>query len=262
MANHLHELIEAINKKEERYDISLTDKKMDWVSDLTLSAASEAICFDAGNVDEVLGFKFVNSLFKLPYNPIWIETNNTCNNLYFLFGYMVMALNENDYLICGWRRVNRQWHHMMTVKLDLTKKNVPYKIIHMPTQFEGNEEGRAYTKAGIFHVGCFLSALNCINVRRVETAPDERLQKARAKRGKPPLFSYWTLELALPREEGQKANGGGTHTSPRLHLCRGHIKKRKTGYFWWQPHVRGNKDLGMVHKDYSAKYTKPEGVST
>ena len=100
----------------------------------------------------------------------------------------------------------------------------------------------------------FLSALNCTNVSRTQHSPSERLQKARARRGKKPLFSFWTLEVAIPRDTTDEGDGSGTHSSPRVHLRRGHIKHRKTGYFWWQPHAVGNKKHGMVMKDYAANY--------
>lgn len=91
--------------------------------------------------------------------------------------------------------------------------------------------------------------INCVNVRRVEHQPDDKLNKARIKRGKKPLFSYWTLEL-----RGSKthitSHGGGERTPARVHLVRGHIKRRKTGNFWWQPFARGDKKLGVIHKDY------------
>lgn len=99
----------------------------------------------------------------------------------------------------------------------------------------------------------FLTALNCCNVRRTEHKPDTALQKARAKRGKQPLFSYWTLDIDLDHAQTDRESMGGTHASPRLHLRRGHARQYAEGkYCWVQPHVVGNKKLGMVHKDYRA----------
>jgi hypothetical protein len=242
----------------------MQNNDMQLFSSITASASTEAICFDAGDVDDLIGFKFVPSLFKIPFDPVWIEATKTKQGLKFTFGYIIYTTEESHIDIICWRKLAGEWAHMGTLRIpkEYEGDERTLSIVHFPARlFTSTSAALGYMKAAILHVGSFFSALNCVNVRRVETVPDAKLQKARARRGKPPLFSYWTLELALPRTGGQKANGGGTHTSPRLHLCRGHIKKRKTGYFWWQPHVRGNKDLGMVHKDYSAKYTKPEGVS-
>jgi hypothetical protein len=102
-------------------------------------------------------------------------------------------------------------------------------------------------------MAAFLSALNCTNIKRVEHRPDAKLQKARAKRGKQPLFSYWTLELDLSRAESSESLGG-THASPRLHLRRGHPRQYAPGKFTWvQPCAVGNKKAGMVHKDYAVR---------
>jgi hypothetical protein len=112
--------------------------------------------------------------------------------------------------------------------------------------------GRESLLIAVVSVTRFLSALNCININRIEHKPSEKLQKARAKRGKQPLFSYWTLEIDLPKSRAAGEDYGGTHASPRVHLRRGHPRKYAPGkYCWVQPHVVGNKAAGMVHKDYS-----------
>jgi len=97
------------------------------------------------------------------------------------------------------------------------------------------------------YVALFLSVINCSNVAKCEVLPPQKLNKSREAKGKIPIFSYWVLEL---KAHGKSNNLGGTHEPPRIHLCRGHIKRRKTGNFWWQPHVRGDRKRGMVVKDY------------
>lgn len=100
-------------------------------------------------------------------------------------------------------------------------------------------------------IATFLSAINCTNVRKVIHNPPVKLQKARGKRGKMPLFSYYTLELNGRNEPGPSL--GGKHNSPRVHLRRGHPRQYRPGKWTWvQPCMVGNKDLGMVHKDYAA----------
>ena len=96
--------------------------------------------------------------------------------------------------------------------------------------------------------------MNCSNIIKVEHNPDEKLQKARIKRGKKPLFSYWTLQLSIPNEREEGASLGGTHASPRVHLRRGHARQYAPGkYTWVQPCAVGNKSLGVIHKDYAVK---------
>jgi len=99
-------------------------------------------------------------------------------------------------------------------------------------------------------VRVFFTAMNCKNVVAKEVVHDAKLQKAREKRGKKPLFSFWTLELK--QEKTEKCEGyGGTHNSPRLHLRRGHPREYAPGKWTWvQPCAVGNKALGLIHKDY------------
>jgi hypothetical protein len=102
----------------------------------------------------------------------------------------------------------------------------------------------------------FLQVLNCVNVRTEEVPAPAALNKKRAKSGKPPIYSYKTL--VLRPNAAKRVDGGGTHDSPRIHLRRGHIKHRKTGNFWWQPCVVGDRAKGVVMKDYRAdKLTAP-----
>jgi hypothetical protein len=96
----------------------------------------------------------------------------------------------------------------------------------------------------------FMICLNCSNIKRLEHKPDHALQKSRAKKGKLPLFSYWTLHLDGRSESGESL--GGTHASPRVHIRRGHPREYTPGKFTWvQPAVVGNPRMGMVHKDYA-----------
>lgn len=105
----------------------------------------------------------------------------------------------------------------------------------------------------ICNVACAVVAavevMNCSNVTTEEVAAPAKLNAKRARSGKPPIYSYKVLVL---KRHGARAALGGTHESPRVHLRRGHIKRRATGNFWWQPCVVGEKSRGMVHKDYDA----------
>lgn len=96
----------------------------------------------------------------------------------------------------------------------------------------------------------FLSVLNCSNVEIAEVSEPKFLNKKRLKKGKVPIYSYKTLVLKTRQQRLE--NGIGTHDSPRIHLRRGHIKRRKTGNFWWEPCVVGDRKRGIVVKDYRA----------
>ena len=109
----------------------------------------------------------------------------------------------------------------------------------------------------------FMLLLNCKNISTKKNYPPEALNKKRIKQGKQPLFTYHTLVIN-PISEKRRNDGPheATGIKQRLHFCRGHFKEytdsnklfgKYTGMYWWQPMVRGNKELGIVHKNYQIK---------
>jgi hypothetical protein len=106
-----------------------------------------------------------------------------------------------------------------------------------------------------------LKLLDSKNISTVNNLPPEKLNKKRIKSGKQPLFTYKTL-IIKPTGKMQEAQAAQGLWDNRIHLCRGHFKEytkerplfgRITGRFWWQPSVRGNKEKGVVMKDYVVK---------
>ena len=67
---------------------------------------------------------------------------------------------------------------------------------------------------------------------------DEKLQAARAKRGKAPLFTY----VRLTPNIGMTRDSNGRETA-EAHMVRGHFKRRETGTYWWGHHVRGTGEV-------------------
>jgi hypothetical protein len=86
---------------------------------------------------------------------------------------------------------------------------------------------------------CF-ALLNCRNVVRKTVSPDAKLQRARKKSNKLPLYSFSTLAVA---------GFGVKGAVPRaIHWVRGHFKEytperplfgKIAGLFWWEPHLVG-----------------------
>lgn len=105
-----------------------------------------------------------------------------------------------------------------------------------------------------------ITLLSCKNVSIEQHNPPAKLNKARQKRGKQPLFTYHTLVL---KPVGKKQESIPKHLwNNRIHLQRGHFKTYTqesplfgsiTGRFWWQPHVRGQNREGVVMKDYKVE---------
>jgi hypothetical protein len=122
---------------------------------------------------------------------------------------------------------------------------------------------------GLLPVLMTISFMHCKNVTIQSTEPSAKLQKARERRGKLPLFTFKTLEIKpmvkILKEEGESDTKGLKHA---LHICRGHFKDfsqglglgrgHAHGLYWWDSQVRGNREVGAVIKDYKVY---PEGKS-
>lgn len=99
-----------------------------------------------------------------------------------------------------------------------------------------------------------VAALMMLNSKScVTTTPNDlsNINRARGGRGKAPLLPYHTVKLDLSRGQANRARAAGLAGAElRAHLCRGHFKIRKTGVYWWSPHIRGNATLGRVDKSW------------
>ena len=97
--------------------------------------------------------------------------------------------------------------------------------------------------------------LACKNAVEQIACQDIRpLNKMRKLRGKEPLCEYKTLELSLTaaqKKSYSECSNEDDKNKMRLHWVRGHFKRRKSGIFWWNPHMAGNREAGFIEKDYS-----------
>lgn len=92
-----------------------------------------------------------------------------------------------------------------------------------------------------------LSFLTVLNSRNIISYGEEqdfaKLNRARARTGKPPLLSHRpiTLSLHMKRNMARVSGKSGREAEDiQRHLVIGHLKLRKSGLWWWSPHVRGN----------------------
>lgn len=96
-----------------------------------------------------------------------------------------------------------------------------------------------------------LILLNARNgVERTSVTHSPKLQKARAKNGKPPLVEYSTVEMRLSRALREAQKSGMTHAAAKGHIVLGHFKVRKSGVFWWNSHLRGDFGAGEIKRDH------------
>lgn len=119
------------------------------------------------------------------------------------------------------------------------------------------EEAKQIIWTMIANLHRFLILLSCKNIIQEKTHPHEKIQKKRRKNNKLPLSSYYTLKIKPT--SSNKDYEAKNLWSNRIHLCRGHIKTytvdkplfgKVVGNIWCPPHARGNKKLGVIHKDY------------
>jgi hypothetical protein len=82
--------------------------------------------------------------------------------------------------------------------------------------------------------------------RREQTL--ERLNRARLKKGRPPLLEH--IEVTCPllpaRPASAPVDTAWARRSPRLHHVRGHLFRRGSELFWRVPHLRGSARSGAV----------------
>jgi hypothetical protein len=96
-----------------------------------------------------------------------------------------------------------------------------------------------------------LMLLNSRNGTSREPADLTKINAARRKQGRHPLLDFCTVNLRL---SASRSRALGRSDVPvhlmRAHLVRGHFKIRRSGIYWWSPHIRGDANLGMLRKDY------------
>jgi hypothetical protein len=249
--NHLRELIEALpGRVGVDPKLSSHPRAPQLLEALTAvkSRAEQATCFSLGDIDRLLEISVIGDLCRLPYPTCWFEATVFDSNEKGWSAVLGVLATQSGAAITGTvfaRENNLGWTLEGAYQIDPTKPAGTEVVWRGPD--ETGPELRMMAGAMM----SFLSALHCSNVQRQEHPADAKLQKARTKRGKAPLFSYWTLQLDGKSDRGESQ--GGTHASPRVHLRRGHPRQYAPGLWTWvQPCAVGNRSAGMVHKDYSA----------
>lgn len=95
----------------------------------------------------------------------------------------------------------------------------------------------------------FCLTVNCENVLQEKIEPSRVLNQSRARKGKTPFYSYHFLTIPSPATESKASSAG--HSSPRVHLRRGHLRRLSGGRVTWVRNtIVGNPDLGVVEKTY------------
>tara|TARA_R110000744_G_scaffold373657_1_gene485960 strand:- start:45 stop:932 length:888 start_codon:yes stop_codon:yes gene_type:complete len=83
---------------------------------------------------------------------------------------------------------------------------------------------REAATATMTYLWAALALINSPSADREIETPPLKLQKAREKRGKCPLFEHHVLKIGGMTSTGKLLAKGGTHASPRQHWRRGHVR--------------------------------------
>ena len=112
-----------------------------------------------------------------------------------------------------------------------------------PSPSSSDSHGFQWSRGICQKLVAILLLLNSRNA--TETGPEldlRAINRARTRKGDPPLLPLRPVILDITRRL-RAARRAGISDAPsdiRAALVRGHFKVRKSGVFWWSPHVRGN----------------------
>jgi len=249
---NLHDLIDALRAGkvwEPTFKRTLKQafpEQHSWI----LSSAMDAVCFDMGDVEGVPELNIIPELMRMPYLITWFEAQNRDG----LLGMLACEVGDGVLNIAVLnKRLGLAWQLVCVVEVfsDDSGELLCKGLAMVSGNDEKNYSALKYARSAVNLMARFIMALNCVNTKGVEHPAPKLINQKRAAKGKQPLFSFWTLHLSA-----QAANDGpplgGTHASPRLHLRRGHIRQYSPGkYTWVEACVVGNKQAGIVMKDYA-----------
>ena len=127
---------------------------------------------------------------------------------------------------------------------------------------EQGEDRQGIVTMALETVFMTLQFMHCKNVI-VEKSPatPQRVQRKREREGKLPLMRFHTIRIdpGFSRSAGADGPGGHREHGNALHICRGHFKTFSTerplfgrfaGTYWWPMIVRGQKQEGIIDKEY------------
>lgn len=115
-----------------------------------------------------------------------------------------------------------------------------------------------YTEIFAYYIHCAVTALRMVSAFNLPRVEAQKRDVKRATKGLKPetkTDKYYILKLSgrsldyLPEPQGKCQATGIKH---RWHMCRGHYRHLKSGkVIFVKGHYRGDKALGIVHKDYA-----------
>jgi len=99
-----------------------------------------------------------------------------------------------------------------------------------------------------------LEALSCRNVTTAAYQKEATNNQQKIKKGKLPVYETKVLVIDPVGKRYNKTDGtGATHSSPRQHLRRGHIRRLRSGNIWVNSCVVGSSEKGKIDKIYELR---------
>ncbi len=121
---------------------------------------------------------------------------------------------------------------------------------------DGLTDSERWTILRYIEIASSIEVFSCSNIVTIEHKPPKLINEKRKKKGKPPFFSYRTLHIS-GETSSNEPSVKGTHTSPRLHLRRGHIRQLSDGRrVWVTSCLVGDKSKGFAAHDYKVRVTQ------
>jgi len=243
-----NKLIENIENRQPNFLNIVPEEKLKYISGNII----DSIKFDFGDISTCpVKEGEIISIPKLPFENMYCELINNGLVEAFTLTYVdnkIMAFYCLDNKITGVSLLEDDQHRF---KYHVVKGLDDYFINNNPgINFQHLINGICYSIACLMR---FIQIMNCSNVVIKNNLPPEKVNKKRAKKGKPPLFEYKTLELTSINSKSNE-HQGGTHASPRWHLRRGHIRHLQNGNeIWINDCSVGSVTKGIINKDYKFK---------
>ena len=211
------------------------------IAAVKIKGIKSAIKFDFGDCEDMFSAGQIVSIDiapNMPYKNIYCEASHGNN----FMGYWVYSATDGSTYIEFFPSVGGI-HKSDAIARILPDKNIDLML--------GSEKQEVIERA-LLILFSYINVINCSNVILIDNIPSP-FKQSRIKKGKSPLFEYKTLHIHH-RTTKNKNKGSGTHSSPRVHLRRGHIRKLSDDRTTWvQPCVVGDKSKGVVHKGYKYK---------
>lgn len=260
---NLHKLIDAINKS------SPESNDLFGLAALQLrDSKNEILCFDAGKTDNLNGAPTPTST-HMPFKKIWVEFKQADTAL-----NPTVCIHAEEFefgVLCSIWSINnkKEWIYGDSFSFDKSEdggfslRNINTRFSSSNIKREGGDKKpfhHVLKTAHLFYT--FLGALSRKGSTTTEHKLSNALNKSRSRKGKQPLFKFYTLNIDMYKNKEKKSHKGGSHASPRPHKRRGHYATSKKGKTFWRKDSFPNKNKqGMIHKDYAAKYTKHQGAT-